>query len=334
MDGHREGCEEVTKCGSDNKLKSNHAIHAVAVGILVIISPFSVSAVLAQTPQNAVVYDKDLTIDNLPEGIDKRNLPGVSKGEVREMLLHQPTIVLDGATLTITPPKVGSSRSIAVKNLELRKGAKIITNGVNLEIDALLISSDKGQIVSFDETTRHVPDAAAQGNSGRAGLGAGTLVLNGTLRGKDVLTVSLAGQDGQGGGPGSSGAPGAAGPRGENAADHAFDCAHGGGNGGNGSQGGKGGTGGNGGPGGNGGRLILRGGLATQRAQVDFSAPGGKGGAAGAGGSGGPGGARGEGGSGSKFCGGGTAGNPGPGGPSGELGGVGANAQPGSVSAD
>jgi hypothetical protein len=333
MGGNRQRHEEMKRFGHGPRIKS--IASTIALGICIASSCFTTSvAAPAQTRAKASVFDKDLTFESLPPGIDMRILPGTSKAEVRAMLLRQPSIIIDGATLTITPPKVGSSRSIAVNSLELRRGAKIVTNGINLEINALQISSDDGQIVSFDESTRHVPDAAAPGNSGRSGLGAGTLVLNAALRGKDVLIVSLPGQDGQGGGTGLTGPGGAAGPRGDDAADHAFDCGHGGGNGGAGSPGGKGGTGGNGGGGGNGGRLILRGGLASQRAQVDFSAPGAKGGGVGGQGSGGPGGPGGEGGSGSKFCGGGHAGPRGADGPKGDFGNPGSDGQAGSISAD
>jgi hypothetical protein len=199
---------------------------------LLVIVLFLTTTVVAQVQHQNLVFNKDLSFSDLPAGVEKRIFPGTSTSQLHEMLMGQPSIVIDGATLTITPPAIGPSRSIAVKSIELRNGGRIVTNGVSLEIDALLISSDRGQIVSFDEPVRHVAGQAAAGNSGRSGLSAATLVLSGALGGGDVLVVSLYGQDGQKGGDGLSGPGGAPGPHGDNAADHAFDCAHGGGNGG------------------------------------------------------------------------------------------------------
>jgi len=143
MDRHRNCYQEMRSAGNSTCPKSRYLVHLLGLGLCAICSSFSLAAVVsAQAPPNAVVFAKDITIDDLQSGIDKRILPGASKTEVHTMLLHQPSVVLDGATLTLTPPKVGSSRSIAVNNLELRNGAKIVTGGIDLEIDALLISSD------------------------------------------------------------------------------------------------------------------------------------------------------------------------------------------------
>jgi hypothetical protein len=295
---------------------------------------FFSQSIAAQSKTGPLVFTKNLSFDDLPASIEKTTLPGTSKTELRKMLLLQPSITLDNATLTITAPKVGSVRTIALKAIELKNGARIVTNGVNLEIDALLISSNRGQILSFDDSSRAVADPAAAGTNGRGGLNAGTVVLNGKLNANDVLVVSLPGQDGQKGGMGLTGTGGAGGPRGSNAADHLFDCGSGGGDGGAGTAGGKGGTGGKGGSGGNGGRLVLRGELASQRTQIEFTAPGGNGGAGGERGNGGPGGPGGGGGSGSTYCRGGSPGPQGPNGPPGEPGGAGDQGQPGSASAD
>ncbi len=289
---------------------------------------------LAQSKTALLVYNKNVSFEDLPASIEKRDLPGTSEADLRKMLSLQPSITLDHATLTVTARRVGTGRTIAVKSLELRNGARIVTNGINLEIDALLISSDKGQILSFNGSTKAPADPAAPGNKGRPGLSAGTVVLNGKLRGDEVLVVSLSGQDGQKGGRGITGTRGAHGPRGSNAADHVFRCASEAGDGGAGTAGGKGGTGGNGGSGGNGGRLVLRGDLASQRSQIEFTAPGGNGGGGGDRGNGGPGGLGGYGGSGSTYCRGGSVGPQGPTGPPGNLGTPGNNGQLGSVSAD
>jgi hypothetical protein len=297
--------------------------------VVVALSWFSTTNARAQEKQ--VVFSKDVTYYDLPSGIDKQPLEGASKFQIREMLSQQPMIVIDGATLSITPPRVGSGQVISVKSIEFRHGGRIVTNGVNLEINAELIVSDRGQILAFAVP---VADQAGIGAGGGSGLGAGTVVLNGALKTGDKLIVSLAGQDGQSGGAGVPGPTGAQGPSGDNGADHLFDCAHGGGNGGAGSQGGKGGTGGSGGAGGDGGRLILRGDLAAQRLQIDFSAPGGRGGAGGLPGNGGAGGPGGPGGGGTTYCRGGVVGPSGPSGPAGEPGSSGHNGREGSISAD
>jgi hypothetical protein len=279
-----------------------------------------------------IVFTKNVTISDLPAGIEQRLPPGISNDALHELLRRQPSIVIDGATLAISAPARGSNRTLMLNRLELLHGGKIVTNGVNLEIDAELFVSDGGEFVSFDPANDTT--SAPTGSNGASGLNAGALVLDGTLNRNDILRVSLVGQDGQAGGPGFTGSTGAPGTRGDNGADHLFDCAHGGGNGGNGSQGAKGGQGGAGGAGGNGGRLILRGGIATQRVQIEFTSDPGKGGMGGPGGSGGPGGPGGPGGSGTTYCRGGNPGQSGPAGPKGEKGAEGPPGQPGGIFAD
>jgi hypothetical protein len=265
------------------------------------------SAALAQAPQ-VFVFKSDIASKDLPAGIEKRLAPGASRGEVAASLSGQPAIVLDGATLSITSPTQGSGRTLALSRLELKNGAKIVTHGINLEIVALAVASDSGAIIAFDGAEKKIPGEAALGSNGTSGLSAGTVVIDGALNANDVLRVDLSGQSGQAGGIGTTGPAGAMGPRGDNGADHLFDCARGGGNGGPGSPGGKGGRGGAGGQGGDGGRLILRGAIAAQRAQVDLIARGGAGGAEGKPGIGGPGGPGGPGGNGTTYCRGGSAG--------------------------
>lgn len=324
--------DNIRNCGKEiaSRLRPRGTLQSIERLLL----GMAVATAVSWSQNTPLVFKKDVTFDELPSGIEKRFSPGTSATEVRRMLSQQPSIVLDGVSLIVTPPAVGSSRSIAVKSIELRNGARIISNGVNLEIDVGIIVSNKGSIISFDQTTRRRSGEAAQGSNGRSGLSAGAVILNGTLRNGDILVVSLPGQDGERGGLGYPGAAGAAGARGENGSDHLFDCAHGGGNGGNGSAGGKGGSGGNGGAGGDGGRLILRGDLAKQRGQIDFSAPGGLGGEPGTGGPGGPGGPGGAGGSGTTYCRGGSAGAQGPGGPIGDPGVRGADGRVGTISSD
>jgi hypothetical protein len=288
---------------------------------------------VSQDDEKRLVYTRDLTIDDLPEGLEKRFTPSTQREELEKSLASQPTLVLDGATLNITPPKEGShlSRSIAVKSIEFLHQGKIVTNGWSVEIYALSIRSDGGEIVSFAPNKAKLFPADV-GSNGRSGLDGGAVILFSKLRDNDTLKVTLAGEAGQQGGGGSPGSPGAPGTKGEDASWGLFGCNHGGGGGGPGSQGGQGGNGGKGGNGGNGGNLILRGGLAQQRLQIIFSAPGGPAGLGGEGGIGGAGGQGGLGGNGGGPCGGGPRGSGGPSGAPGNHGDDGAEGRPGNIS--
>jgi hypothetical protein len=272
-----------------------------------------------------------VTISDLPSGVEQRPAPGLTRAQIVEELSKKPIVVLDNAVLELTPPSAGSSRSLMLNRLELLHGSRIVTNGINLEIDAQSIVSDGGGIIAFVEQRR---EPAASGNNGAPGLNAGTIVLDTELNHNDLLNIELKGQNGQQGGVGLVGPIGAQGPRGEDGADHLFDCAHGAGNGGNGAKGGVGGTGGVGGPGGSGGKLILRGPITSQRSQIEFTTPGGRGGLGGDGGPGGPGGPPGGGGSGTTYCRGGHPGNPGQLGDKGQPGALGADGVPGAIFAE
>lgn len=245
--------------------------------------------------------------------------------QIGTWLASQPALILDGGTLVIGQPGSAPDVTLRLKRIELRNGAKIITNGSQLEIDALQIVSERGQILSF--TTPDMQTApAVTGITGRAGNSAGRVLLDGGLVGNGVLTVNLFGQNGQPGGVGRPGPAGAPGAPGDHAADHLFDCAHGGGAGGRGEPGRDGEQGARGGRGGNGGTLVLKGRLAVQVDQVGFTALEGTGGDGGPGGPGGAGGPGGSGGGGSTYCSGGPAG---PAGPSGNYGQRGPNGDPG-----
>ncbi|UFX49315.1 hypothetical protein HAP47_0005240 [Bradyrhizobium sp. 41S5] len=283
-----------------------------------------------QVGPNDYLFKGNIKDTDLPPGLSKRPPPGSSAEQVDEILKAQPNIVLDGATLEITAPAAGSTRTLMINTLELRNGAAIRLRGTSLELDAHLLVSDGGKFEGFSNAD-DFPAVAPDGQAGMTGLSAGTLVLETAINRNDLVYVSLGGQNGQPGGKGLRGTQGAKGPRGDNGADHLFDCARGGGSGGTGSRGGTGGTGGRGGSGGNGGKLILRGQVAAQRSQITFTAPGGHGAKGGLGGSGGPGGPGGDGGGGTTYCRGGAAGNPGVEGPSGEEGPNGEEGERGSI---
>jgi hypothetical protein len=265
---------------------------------------------------------RSVNIAELPPSVFERQ----PDGEVPDDWLEtRPALVLDGGTLIIGRPGAAPDVTLHLSRLELRNGAKIITNGAIVEIDAHRISSQRGRIVSFESPDMDTTPAAP-GITGRAGNAGGRVILNGKLVDNGVLKIDLFGQNGQAGGIGRAGPAGAPGSPGSNAADHLFDCAHGGGAGGPGQPGKDGEQGARGGRGGNGGILVLKGRLAAQVDQVDFAALEGAGGEGGAGGPGGPGGPGGQGGHGSTYCGGGPngpagpAGNFGPRGPNGESG--------------
>src|SRR5690242_4949017 len=100
-------------------------------------------------------YNKDLTINDLPSALEKRFQGAPS--DVYSSLAAQPTLELNGVTLTITGPTAGSSRTLSVNELRLLGGARIVTQGVNLEIDANVIASDRGTIASFNTTAAAAP---------------------------------------------------------------------------------------------------------------------------------------------------------------------------------
>ncbi len=302
---------------------------ALRVGAVLLLNPL----LDAYAEPASYVFTQDLTDTSLPSGIEKRLAPSASEEQREEFLRTQPSLTLDGMTLRFTPPAQGGSKAFMFNKLELKRGARIVTNGVDVEINALTLISDGGHLLSF-EPAQQPTNQASVGNNGASGLLAGTLVLQSFIKDNGILHVSLRGQNGQIGGKGMQGPRGAPGPRGENAADHLFDCAHGGGNGGPGGRGGSGGQGGNGGAGGDGGRLVLRGPIINQRMQIDFEAPGGKGGKGGEAGPGGDGGLGGQGGSGSTFCRGGIAGATGSSGEPGSPGKEGQNGHDGIITVE
>lgn len=310
------------------RLSRSRTTLAVTTGIIVLYR--ILTPAFAQNSDASVLHGH-VTLADLPKGIEQRAAVGLSRDQIAQQLAAQPSIVLDNAVLEITAPPVGASRSLMLNRLELRNGSRIVTNGVNLEIDAVLIASESGGILAFEDKPR---EAAPVGQNGAGGLDGGTVVLDAQLNHNDLLHIELKGQRGQLGGRGVPGPQGAQGPRGESGADHLFDCAHGAGDGGAGSAGGAGGTGGQGGPGGAGGTLILRGALTSQRNQVEFLAPGGQGAKGGDGGPGGAGGPGGEGGSGTTYCRSGHGGPRGADGPVGEHGKDGLDGPKGRIAAD
>ncbi|TAY34677.1 hypothetical protein ELH93_19545 [Rhizobium leguminosarum] len=251
----------------------------------------------------------------------------ITTDQFKARLKEGGNIVLDGNE-TIVGQIVPGSKSVAflvLDKLELKNGAKIITNGNFLAIFVNKLVSEDGQIVSFrDDSAKAGPGGAGQtpseaGKPGSPGAGGGVVSIHVIDNIEGRLKVDLRGQDGGNGGVGAAGSKGATGSRGGDAADGPLgwaggSCDHSGGNGAQGALGYPGGSGGSGGPGGDGGyfELINIGAAPLPTAGFDFSANGGKPGANGAGGPGGPGGNGGDGGHGSAYCGGGHGGPTGP----------------------
>jgi hypothetical protein len=272
----------------------------------------------AQPEPTIFTHDANVVPDNLPQRLVTPVAQNVEPRAVLKALTSKGSLVLDGSTFTVAPIGANISLTLAVHTLTLSHGARIITNGNNLTIQAVNIVGG-GSLIAFKPDERK-PPAAATGQGGVAGHPGGTVFLDveGGIDGN--LAVDLTGQDGGDGGPGGPGPGGQAGARGANAVEGLFDCRSGGGDGGPGGQGGQGQAGGNAGDGGHGGELIVAKAIKAQEFRINRSLEGGSPGLPGQGGPGGPGGPGGEGGSGSLKCGGGHGGPQGPPGPVGAAG--------------
>jgi hypothetical protein len=285
----------------------------------------SVPAPSERAQEEVTIKDKTSTLASLPEIMRTPIAAGLSDSAMREKLQSHGSLTIDGGRLVVAEQGKDTGALLAVNLLRLKNGARIITNGNNLNLQANQVAVEEGGVYSFlpEDLTPHDADA---GVPGRKGFDGGTLRLVSLTRVNGPLRVNLAGQNGQRGGPGSPGAPGGAGARGSNGVDGFLNCKSGGGDGGVGLPGGQGLPGAAGGDGGRGGTLSAS---AVLMRDIEFTLPGGKGGLGGAGGAGGAGGPGGEGGSGTVHCGGGHGGQQGPGGPPGNPGAKGNDGQDG-----
>jgi hypothetical protein len=246
------------------------------------------------------------------------------------------TLTLDGTALTIAPPSATKHAVafMALDRLELKNGAKIITNGNVLSLFVNTLESEDGQILSFDPSTNKatkgpaaVKAAGAGGNPGDPGVSGGVVSVHVIQKLDGRLTVDLHGQDGGDGSDGQKGGTPGQASRGEDAQDGPGGvltvgwCKKGGSDGQPGYQGLQGGAAGAGGRGGDGGyfELINVGPQPIPAVSYSFSANPGTKGKVGTPGEGGDGGLGGIGGHGSTYCGGGRQGPTGPKGPGGPL---------------
>jgi hypothetical protein len=271
---------------------------------------------------------RTLTIRELPPNFLQPVSQELAAGDRRRELSQRGVLILDASMLIVARIEDTESVSLGVGELVLRNGAKVITNGNTLHLQALRIVASDGAIVSY--ANEAPPSPAAAGNGGLDGRDGGKVYLD-TPAIEGILKVRLPGQPGGQGGPGAAGTNGRDGGRGENASDTLFGCGHGGGNGGDGQPGLPGLKGYKGGRGGAGGSLFLKGEAEGVAKAIDFGAPGGGLGSGGPGGPGGAGGHGGDGGSGSGNCSGGRQGAPGSSGQPGDKGDPGEAGQAGSI---
>lgn len=149
---------------------------------------------------------------------------------------------------------------MALDSLELKDGARIVTNGNTLVIFVNTLNIGNGKIVAFTEPKAGGGiNASAGGAGGRGGRGddGGIVAIHVIQRINGFLDVDLSGQVGGDGGTGGKGPKGERGGDGAGGKSTVFDCRSGGENGKNGSKGGRGGDGGSAGDGGSGGTLFL-----------------------------------------------------------------------------
>lgn len=236
------------------------------------------------------------------------------------------TFSLSGGDLVIAPPDFAKDNTffLAVDTLELKNGARIVTNGNTVVIFANHVLSEDGGIVAFRDDERRAANGG-QAEAGRPGV-PGRLTSVHVIRDlTGILHVDLSGQNGGNGGPGTPGKNGSPGTKGDGAVSAALpvppfcECKKGGGNG---SPGGAGDTGSRGGDGGNGGsggilELINIGTKPIPSTSLTFKADPGRPGVGGPGGAGGQGGPGGDGGDGGTCC---NGGHPGPQGATGQSG--------------
>lgn len=252
---------------------------------------------------------------------------GITPGDFALRLKAGGTVILDGMDTTIgaASPTSKGFAFLALDRLELRHGARIITNGNTLVIFVNTLVSDNGKILSFDTGMQKAMAGApavglgGSGNPGTTGLAGGLVSIHIIQSLEGQLHVALSGQTGGDGSAGNQGQKGSPGSRGADGQDGPLGvagigwCKQGGQDGGPGGQGFAGGAGGSGGAGGDGGILELYnvGASPIPSSAYDFIANPGGGGSNGTGGPGGPGGDGGSGGSGTTYCGGGHGGSTG-----------------------
>ena len=292
--------------------------------------------VALQSVAETIVVPKGTRVDFATVAQEaKKPLPAqMSVVDFTARLKEGGTFSLSGGDLVLAPADFAKDTMffLALDTLELKNGARIVTNGNTLVVFANTVLSEDGGVVAFRDDERK----AASGGSaehGSPGVPGRLVSFHVIQKITGILHVDLGGQDGGDGGPGRQGTPGVMGVKGDPAVWDVLplppfcNCRRGGGGGSPGSAGGTGERGQDGGNGGSGGiiELINVGPTPIPTASYTFKSEGGKPGVGGSGGPGGPGGEGGLGGDGGGCCGngprgaGGAPGQPGPPGSSGSV---------------
>lgn len=259
--------------------------------------------------------------------------PTMTVADFTARLKEGGTFSLSGGDLVIGPADFSKDTTyfLALDTLELKNGARIVTNGNTLVVFANKVVSEDGAIVAFRQEDVKAADGAA-GQPGKPGVPGRVVSFHVIQTITGILHVDLTGQDGGAGGPGQPGSPGAPGVKGDQAVWTVLpvppfcNCNKAGGNGSPGSPGDRGARGGDGGNGGAGGifELYNVGDAPIPAASYTFKSDAGKCGNGAPGGPGGAGGQGGIGGDGGGCCGGGVQGPTGANGPQGSPGNLGA----------
>src|SRR5258705_13797367 len=105
---------------------------ATVVGLIVLTHAMGLTS--ESSAEEILRYKDVIRYNSLPDTV-KRSLPPTTPERARSAYISQlPSIVLDSATLIVDPPQVGSSfQSLTVASLQLRNGAKIVTDGNDFE---------------------------------------------------------------------------------------------------------------------------------------------------------------------------------------------------------
>src|SRR5258708_2798452 len=117
MDRCRHCCQRVSRLCSvkakptvDRQLQPRKLIRALTYFLGCSTFAFCCSSVFGEETV-ATRLTGHIEISDLPKGVERKLAAGSSRAELSGMLKEQPTVILDNATLDITPPAVGSSRS-------------------------------------------------------------------------------------------------------------------------------------------------------------------------------------------------------------------------------
>jgi hypothetical protein len=206
-----------------------------------------------------------VTPTDLPTEVTAPIVAGTTENELKVRLAESGRWVFEGDILLAAAPDpaLRKTYTFVFDTIELKNGARIITNGNNLVLIVNRLNIGNGKIIAFPEAFKTAAagpsgvNPGEPGQLGQRGIGAGTVSIHVVDRVNGFLDVDLNGQAGGEGGNGAKGAKGATGADGSKGLSTLFDCRQGGGNGADGGAGAPGGNAGAGGGGGDGGTLHI-----------------------------------------------------------------------------